>query len=437
MWQNRTKMNFTIKTFGCQMNVSDSEKIRYLLKGKGWAEADNEAGAEVVIINSCAVREKAQEKIFSYIGRIPVGKVIIVAGCVAQSEKENILKRSPRVNFVLGTHQFFRVGSIIDSLVQNKAKDVQTGFTEDWKEVCPDRFSRESPVTGFISIMEGCNNFCHYCIVPFTRGREKYRPLVKIVKEARYLSEMGYREIILLGQNVNNWEDGSKKMKFSGLLKVLAEETDVRWIRFITSYPGYFDDELIEVMVRHPRIARHLHFPAQSGSTRILKMMNRKYSRGEYLDITGRFRKTIPEIKFSSDFIVGFPGETEHDFELTLSLMRRVQYESVFSFVYSPRKHTRSFRSEDNVDREVKKDRLHRLQTVQESIQLANNQNLIGQVLEVLITGKNYRKPGEVIGRTESYRVVNFASVASEGEFKKVLIQNAGPHSLRGKEYRE
>lgn len=428
-------MNFTIKTFGCQMNVSDSEKIRYLLKSRGWTDVPDETGADVVIANSCAVREKAQEKLFSYVGRIPGDRIIVVAGCVAQAERENIFKRCPRVDFVMGTHQFYRIGSILEKILRKKERVACTGFTRRWDEVCPDRFSRESPVTGYLSIMEGCNNFCHYCIVPFTRGREKYRPLEKIMNEAGYLSRMGYREIILLGQNVNNWEDRLKKIKFPGLLKILARETDARWIRFITSYPGYFDAELIDVMVQYPVIARHLHFPAQSGSTRILKLMNRRYTRREYLNIIKRFRRWIPEIKFSSDFIVGFPGETEHDFQLTLSLMEKAQYESVFSFVYSPRKHTRSFMETDRVSRDVKKERLHRLQMVQESIQLSNNKKLVGQLVEVLVTRRNPRKSEEAIGRSESYRVVNFVSQAGEGEFRKVLIKNAGPHSLRGQEF--
>lgn len=417
------------------MNVSDSEKMRCLLKSRGWTDTADENRADIIIVNSCAVREKAQEKIFSYIGRVPGDKVIVVAGCVAQAEKENILRRCPNVSFVLGTHQFPWIDDIVDRILKNRERDSLTDFSEYWDEICPDKLSRESSVTGFISIMEGCNNFCHYCVVPFTRGREKYRSFEKIMEEARYLSEMGYREIVLLGQNVNNWKDRLKKIKFPELLRALAKETDVRWIRFITSYPGYFEDELIEVMVQYPVIARHLHFPAQSGSTRILKLMNRKYTRSEYIKIIERFKQAIPEIKFSSDFIVGFPGESEHDFELTLSLMEKVQFESVFSFVYSPRKQALSFLQEDNVSLNVKKKRLYRLQKVQEAIQIKNNKKLIGQGVEVLVTQRNFRKPEEVIGRTESYRVVNFVSSAGDGEFRRVVIRNAGPHSLRGLEY--
>ena len=254
------------------------------------------------------------------------------------------------------------------------------------------------------------------------------------MQEAKYLSDSGYREIILLGQNVNGWKDSIRKYGFADLLKALAEKTGVRWIRFITSYPGYFTREMIRVMSQYPNIARHIHFPAQSGSTRILKKMNRSYTRKEYLEMIRQFEKEIPGIKFSSDFIVGFPGETERDFALTLSLIEKVEYESLFSFVYSPRPHTRSFSDRDNIGIQIKKERLLRLQRLQEEIQLENNKKFLGRKIEVLVTQRNPRKPDEMIGRTESYRVVNFVSRAAVGEVKEVVVVGAGPHSLKGKD---
>jgi len=294
--------------------------------------------------------------------------------------------------------------------------------------------SRESKVSGYISIMEGCDNFCSYCIVPFTRGREKYRSFTDIAKEAEYLSGAGYKEIILLGQNVNNWRDEKENKKFPDLLDHLAGNTSAKWIRFITSYPGYYDDELIAVMAKHEKIARHIHFPAQSGSTRILKKMNRIYSRDQYLRIIRDFKKKIPAIKFSSDFIVGYPGETERDFRLTLSLIEKVEYESIFSFMYSPRKFTRAYKTADNIPLEVKKERLHRLQDLQGAIQLKNNKKSIGTEIDVLVTGPHPKKSDEVIGRTESYQVVNFVSGAAPGEMKRVSIKNVGAYSLRGEQ---
>lgn len=414
------------------MNVNDSEKIRHILESRGIQASPSESEADIVIINSCAVREKAQDKIYSHIGRLPGTKKIIVAGCVAQAEKEAILARSPAVDFILGTHQYSRIESVVDLMVKEQKREVWTGFTREWMELCPDAGSRSSTVSGYISIMEGCNNFCSYCIVPFTRGREKYRPFEKIVEEAEYLSNKGYREIILLGQNVNNWTEPGSRKTFPRLLATLAEKTAVRWIRFITSYPGYFSGELIDVMSDHPKIARHIHFPAQSGSTRVLKKMNRSYSRKDYIDIVNRFKRRIPEMKFSSDFIVGFPGESDYDFQLTMSLLKHIEYESVFSFMYSPRRYAKSALRDDDVSRDEKKSRLYRLQKNQEEIQLKNNRRLIGKVIEVLVTQKNPKKPGEMIGRTESQRVVNFTSKAHPGELLQILIKGAGPHSLRG-----
>ncbi len=427
-------MKFHIKTFGCQMNVNDSEKMRHILENKGFVYGTEEKDADIIIINSCAVREKPQDKIFSYAGRMSREKIIIVAGCVAQSEKEKILKRNPNIDYIVGTHQYYYIDEIVEEIVSRRRSGVKAGFTRKWQESVPDIASRTSLVSGYISIMEGCNNFCSYCIVPFTRGREKHRPFDKIMEEARYLKSKGYKEIILLGQNVNNWEDLEKNMKFPALLDEMANEIDVKWIRFITSYPGYYDDDLIRIMATHPKIARNIHFPAQSGSTRILKKMNRIYSRSQYLDIIKKFKKNVPGISFSSDFIVGYPGETDYDFKLTLSLLEQVEYENIFSFIYSPRKHTKAFKMDDNIKMEVKKDRLYKVQELQESIQLKNNRACIGHTLEVLVTGRNPRKKDEMIGRTESYRVVNFPSKTPVGDFTFVKIDHVGPHSLRGSE---
>jgi tRNA-2-methylthio-N6-dimethylallyladenosine synthase len=427
-------MTFFIKTFGCQMNVNDSEKIRHLLENKGLQLSGSEAAADIIIVNSCAVREKPQEKIFSYIGQFPPSKKIIVAGCVAQVEKENIFKKKVKTDYVVGTHQFYRIGEIVDELRRDAAPGTAAAFSRQWQELVPAPSARSSSVTGYISIMEGCDNFCSYCIVPFTRGREKYRPLAAILREAEYLAERNFKEIVLLGQNVNHWHEETSGRTFADLLHALAGRAPIPWIRFITSYPGYHDRELLRVMAENRNIARHIHFPAQSGSTRILKKMCRTYSRGQYLEIISAFRSVLPEMKFSSDFIVGFPGENDHDFDLTLSLLEQVQYESVFSFLYSPRPHTGAAAMTATVPVAKAKERLLALQKLQTAIQLKNNQQLIGQTIMVLITAKHGKKPGAVIGRSESYRVVNFDSRTPIGTFTKVKITGAGPHSLRGEE---
>jgi tRNA-2-methylthio-N6-dimethylallyladenosine synthase len=416
------------------MNVNDSEKMSHILEQKGHQLTIDDQSADLVIVNSCAVRERAQDKIFSYIGRLLPSQKIIIAGCVAQAEREQIKKRNHRVSYVIGTHQYQTIDFIVEKIFKEQAKGISTGFTKAWQETVPAIYSRDNLITGYISIMEGCNNFCSYCIVPFTRGREKHRPLANIVKEATYLLENGFSEIVLLGQNVNNWVDPKTKLRFHHLLDTLAEQVPVKWIRFITSYPGYYHKELIPVMQKHANIAKHIHFPAQSGSTRILKKMNRIYSRPDYLQMIHQFKQQIPTIKFSSDFIVGFPGETDYDFKLTLSLIEKVEYESIFSFIYSPRKYTKAVVFPDTVSKQKKKDRLYQLQDLQEQIQLRNNKKFINTIMDVLITDHHPKTPGEMIGRTESYRVVNFQSSKNPGQFSRVKINRASPHSLRGEE---
>jgi tRNA-2-methylthio-N6-dimethylallyladenosine synthase len=427
-------MKFYIKTFGCQMNVNDSEKMRHILETKGFILSHDDLDADIIIINSCAVRQKPQDKIFSYAGRMSKDKIIIVAGCVAQSEKEKILERNPNIDYIIGTHQYYQIGEILAGVIATRSRGVNAQFSRQWQESVPQITARDNQVSGFISIMEGCDNFCSYCIVPFTRGREKHRPFDKIMEEAQYLATNHYPEIILLGQNVNRWDDPAKSIKFTQLLDHMAATVDVKWIRFITSYPGYYDDELIDVMARHPKIARNIHFPAQCGSTRILKKMNRIYTRPQYLDIVRQFKKKVPGMTFSSDFIVGYPGETDYDFQLTLSLVEQVQYENIFSFLYSPRPFTKAYKMADNVPLEVKKKRLYQLQDLQKEIQLKNNKALIGSTVEVLVTGQNPKKEGEIIGRTETYRVVNLKSSTPVGQFTRLRVENVGPYSLRGSE---
>ncbi len=414
------------------MNVNDSEKINFLLSERGMERVEKHEKADMIIINSCAVREKAQEKIFSFIGRLKSEQKIVVSGCVAQSEKDKILKRNSKIDFVVGTHQFYNINDIVDDFLLKDQKGTMTALSREWEETVPDVYARDNGFTGFISIMEGCDNFCTYCIVPFTRGREKYRPFINIINEAEYLAGKGFQEIVLIGQNVNSWKDIENGLSFASLLDKIAGIRGLKWIRFITSYPGYYEDELLDVMKRNRNIARHIHFPVQSGSTRILKKMNRIYSRDKYLQIISRFRKEIPEISFSSDFIVGFPGESERDFDLTLSLMEKVRYDSIFSFIYSQRKHTKAADFEDNIDSETKKMRLQKLHKLQKQIQLEEHAKLVGKELEVMVTGENPRRPGEVLGRTENYKVVNFPGNHPPGKFVIVKIQRFGPYSLRG-----
>ncbi|HDP93869.1 MAG TPA: tRNA (N6-isopentenyl adenosine(37)-C2)-methylthiotransferase MiaB [Candidatus Aminicenantes bacterium] len=429
-------MTFFIHTFGCQMNVNDSEKMASVLSRGGMRPVERVADARVVVVNSCAVRAKAREKALSFIGRLHPDQIVILAGCVSQAEKEQLLTRHRRIDFLVGTHQFHCLDHIVAGLLQSRHRGASLGFSRRWTELVPDAFARSSSVTAYVSIMEGCDNFCSYCIVPFTRGREKNRPGRDILAEARSLADQGYREIVLLGQNVNHWICPESQETFPSLLDRLASVADVQWIRFITSYPGYHDSRLVRVVASHDRIARHIHLPAQSGSTRILRRMNRNYSREEYLKIISQYRRAIPRMRFSSDFIVGFPGETEKDFMATLSLLRKVEYESVFSFAYSSRPLTRAQAWGDDVPREVKRERLRILQQLQEEIQCRRNRALIGSEQDVLVMAPHPSAVKEVIARTESYRVVNLESRMPPGSSIRVRITAAGPHSLRGVEVR-
>lgn len=430
-------MTFFIHTFGCQMNVNDSEKMASVLSRGGMRPVDRVEDARVVVVNSCAVRAKAREKALSYIGRLHPDQIVIMAGCVAQAEREELLARHRRIDFLVGTHQFHRLDHIVAALARHRDRGASLGFFRAWTELVPDAQARTSPVTAYVSIMEGCDNFCSYCIVPFTRGREKNRPARDILAEAVSLAEQGYRELVLLGQNVNHWIDPESGKEFPWLLERLASTVNVQWIRFITSYPGYHDPRLVRVVAAHDRVARHVHLPAQSGSARILRRMNRNYSREQYLKIIYQYRRAIPRMSFSSDFIVGFPGETETDFQATLSLLREVEYESVFSFAYSSRPLTRAEAWEDDVPPEVKRERLQTLQQLQEEIQQRRNRALIGSEQEVLVMSSHPRTANEVVARTECHRVVNLESEAPPGSLLRVRIIAAGPHSLRGVEVME
>ncbi len=413
------------------MNVSDSEKMRSLLGQAGWRWSETVADAELVIINSCAVREKPAQKIYSYIGRIPVGKRIVLAGCVAQSEREGLQKRQPRIDAVIGTHQLHRIADIAAALLGEAGRsDNQLAFDRQWRELVPGMDYRGSAFSAYVSIMEGCDNFCAYCIVPYTRGREKFRPFAAIDSEVKELLRQGVQEIVLLGQNVNSWRDEALGLDFVDLLDRLSG-LPVFWLRFVTSYPGYFARRLVDLMAERRNIARLMHFPAQSGSSRLLKLMNRRYDRRQYLAIIDRFYRRIPDMEFSSDFICGFPGETEHDHRLTLSLLEKVRYQSVFSFVYSPRPQTRAAAMQERLTLEDKKRRLQELQALQADIQLKKHKSLLGSRQRVLVTSAHPKKAGEWIGRTEQLRLVNLPGDYTAGQIVEVTIASVGPHSLR------
>lgn len=429
---------FHIRTFGCQMNENDSERLAGTLSDLGWVPVSEPESSDLLIVNTCAVREKSVEKLFSFLGRLSRIKKkrplrIGVAGCVAQLYRAHILERAPFVDFICGPDNYWRIPEIVNGL--DKKQSVSTSWSRDWHEIPRNRILRNSAVSAYVTIMEGCNHFCTYCIVPFTRGREKFRPLAHIVGEVEDLAGQGFKEIQLLGQNVNSYRDPDRPgFDFASLLERVSRIEGPEWIRFITSHPGNFNTRTIRAMAGSPKICRQLHLPVQSGSNAVLARMARGYTREDYLSTVRQLRREMPEISLSADIIVGFPGESEADFEATLSLLHEVQYQGLFSFRYSPRPHTAAADFEDSVPLEVKRRRLSRLQEAQKQIQLNNHLRLIGKEMKVLCMGRSKRDAAVFSGRNEGYQVVNFVSDTDvTGRFVTVLITGCGAYSLKGK----
>ena len=429
-------MKFFIHTFGCQMNVSDSEHIAGMLSASGMTPSPNPEESDVIIVNTCAVREKSEEKFFSFLGRLESlkrekGTMIGVVGCIAQLHKSKIWDKKPSLDFIVGPDNYAKIPEIVHS--RSGEKVLFTEWRAEWNDQSCQQIQRESKVSAYISIMEGCNNFCSYCIVPFTRGREKYRPIASILKEAAELASKGYKEIQLLGQNVNSYIDPDTGEDFVHLLKKMDEIDSIEWIRFITSHPKNFSDEIAYVMKETNKVCHQLHLPVQSGSTSVLQRMNRGYARKDYLQKIELLRKLMPDIHLSTDIIVGFPGETQAEFQETLSLLSYVRYTNIFSFRYSPRPRTAAARMKNNVHFQLKKDRLIQVQALQKQIQLEKNESSIGTTQKVLCTGVSKKDPHVYAGRNAGYQVVNFTSPEDvRDRFIHVKILSCGPYSLFG-----
>lgn len=425
---------FFIKTFGCQMNEHDSEKMAGVLLSCGFERAESEKEAEVIILNTCAVREKPVNKVYSELGRFKkTGKIVGVCGCVAQKEKKRLMERMPHVKFVIGPRNIYKIGEAVSKAFEGK----KSLFVEQ-NGRCPITdlsypVSRNNPYRAYITIMEGCDNFCSYCIVPFVRGREVSRPSRDILEEARRLADEGYREITLLGQNVNSYGKGlEEKIDFAKLLEKLHEIDGIEWIRFITSHPKDFSERLIEAVTTLPKVCEYIHLPAQSGSDRILELMNRKYTRQKYLEIIEKIKGAGKYFAFTSDFIVGFPTETEEDFEMTLDLIKEVEYEGVFAFVYNPREFTKACSWEDDIPLQVKKERLKRLLEVQDEITQKMSKSYIGRVVDVLFEDFD-EENGELLGRTRTFKMVKVKGDKSHlGNIVKIKITDAKMYELRG-----
>ncbi|QER41691.1 tRNA (N6-isopentenyl adenosine(37)-C2)-methylthiotransferase MiaB [Thermodesulfobacterium sp. TA1] len=438
------KKRVYVKTFGCQMNENDTEKVLFLLKDE-YIPTDNPEEADLIIINTCSVREKPQHKVYSEVGRYKSLKkkkpqlLIGVMGCVAQQEGENLLVRLPYIDFALGTQSFYRIKEVLEQLPKNPNPIVLTELNPNFKPplVLPEESLIKDPerVTAFVTIMQGCDNFCSYCIVPYVRGRETSRPPEEIIEEIKRLVDLGVREITLLGQNVNSY--GLKETgypDFSELLNLISQIEGLWRIRFTTSHPKDLSDRLIKTMAENPKICHHLHLPLQAGSNRVLKKMNRKYTKEEYLEKVAKLKALIPDIALTTDIIVGFPGEREEDFEETLEMLKIVRYHEIFSFKYSDRPFTAAKNFTDKVPEEEKERRLEAVQKLQKTITEEIYQEYVGKEVDVLVEGFSSKSKDKLMGRTTTNVIVNFSAprLNLKGRLVKVKIEEAGKHSLKG-----
>jgi len=430
-----------IQTFGCQMNVYDSERIVQLLKTRDYEVVEDPGQADLIFLNTCSVREKPVEKAYSALGRFRALKrkkerlVIGVGGCAAQEEGENLFRRIPFLDFVLGTKEIPRLIEILDDLTISPKRVVATRL-----EGRVDPYSRlpffPSPpkVTAFVSIMQGCDNFCSYCIVPYVRGREVSRPSRKVLEEIRALAAAGTKEVTLLGQNVNSYGlNNPGEKNFVDLLAAVQDIPGIERIRFTTSHPKDLSPALSAAFGKLSKLCGHIHLPLQSGSNRILMRMNRGYSREEYVEKTVQLRRISPEISLTTDIIVGFPGEEDKHFQDTLNLVEEIQFDDLFSFKYSDRPHTKALSFLDKISPEVSRRRLAELHALQKKITTNRNRYWEGKDVEVLVEGRSKTNPGEQTGRTRTNRIVNFPGRnVPLGSLVRVSLKKALAHSFRG-----
>ena len=430
---------FYLETFGCQMNAHDSEKVVGTLLQEGYRQVPTVEEAGLVLYNTCSIRDKAEQKVFNRLSDYKKykaqGKQFGVLGCVAQQEGEKIFERAPYVSLVCGSASYRNLPQM---LVQLEAGGQRvTGLDDRLTDECfeTEFTARTNPHRGYITIIEGCDKFCAYCVVPYTRGKERSRTSASVLNEARQLADLGYTEIQLLGQNVNSFCDPDGKKSFAELLVALAEVGGIRRVRFTTSHPRDFGRDIVEAIDAVPALCDHVHLPVQSGSTRVLDAMQRLYTRDEYLERISWIQAARRDISLTSDLIVGFPGETEREFEETLSLMDVVGYDSVFTFKYSPRPNTPALKLEDAIPDAEKARRLAVVNDKQKQIGARRNQRHVGKVLEVMVEGKNPAR-GQWVGRTSQIKVMNFTVPAgmelATGSYVMVRVTGSFPNSLVG-----
>lgn len=430
--------NFFLRTYGCQMNVHDSEQIRNYLLNLGFNEVDELENSDIVVLNTCAIRENAKEKLYGFLGRAKHLKktkkdlIICICGCLMQepNEIEEVEKNHPYVDIVLGTHNLHELPNMILDKVGKQNINVLSNSNKVYENI---KYARDSKITAWINITYGCNNFCTYCIVPFTRGRERSRKPECILKEALSLKQAGYKEVTLLGQNVNSYGyDLDGDYKFSNLLEDVAK-IGIDRVRFVTSNPWNFTDELIDVVAKYDNVMPYIHLPVQSGSDEILKKMNRRYTKEEYKVLFDKIKSKVKNVAITTDIIVGFPNESEKDFEDTLELVNYCKYDGAYTFIYSKREGTIAAKMEDNVSLEVKEERLQRLNELVNKFSKESNMKYLNKVVPVLILGQSDKDKTKVYGYTDTNKLVNVdANLDTIGSIINVLITDAKSFSLDG-----
>lgn len=432
---------YYIDTWGCQMNEEDSEKISGVLKGIGYLRTETKEEADIIIFNTCCVRENAELKVFGHIGALKALKknnpnlVIVITGCMMQQKDmpDKVMKKYAHIDIIAGSYNSYKLPEYIERVktegnsiieIWDKEKDIVEGLPVD----------RKSDVKAFVTIMYGCNNFCSYCIVPYVRGRERSREPENIISEIKDLVSKGYKEITLLGQNVNSYGKGlEREMDFADLLREVNKVDGLERVRFMTSHPKDVSERLIDAMAECDKVCEHGHFALQSGSTRVLEKMNRKYSREDYLNLVRKLRKAMPDVAITTDIIVGFPGETEEDFEETLTLVEEIQFDSAFTFIYSQREGTPAASYEEQVSEEAKRNRFNNLIKIVNESMANKNKAYEGKIVEVLVEGPSKNDETKLMGRTRTSKLVNFNGNSDYiGKLVNVKITKANSFSLIG-----
>lgn len=441
-WFGEKTHKYILQTFGCQMNENDSEKLSGMLREMGYVPAESVEDCELVIFNTCCVRENAEEKVYGHLGALKKlhqenpDMVIVMCGCMTQQAtvQEEVRKKYKQVDLMFGTHNLYQFPELLYQVLQSRQSVIEVWDSAGTiVEGMP--IERESTVKAWVTIMYGCNNFCSYCIVPYVRGRERSRVPSEIVKEVEYLVGTGVKEVTLLGQNVNSYRgfEGEQEVRFPQLLELLQEVEGLERIRFMSSHPKDLSPDLIRVMKKLPKVCNQLHLPMQSGSSRVLKEMNRHYTKEQYLQLVEDIKKEIPDITLSTDIIVGFPGETEEDFRETLDVVAKAEFDMAYTFLYSRRTGTPAAKSEDQIPEDVMKERFDRLVALQTENSRKMNEPLDGQIVTVLCEGQSKSNPDKLTGRTEGNKIVNFSGDASlQGKMLEVRIDTVQTWSLEG-----